>query len=125
MTENPTTQPKKPKRIRTKYKAAVRLDTLKELENTTVSSFTQLAEKVILIDDVPFGKAQYTDTSGEDKYYKLTTGRKADFLRLIEHHAIIQFVGIKCHIAKVFKDEEKEDIGNIYLERHKQKIKNS
>jgi len=119
------TEQEKPKRIRTKYKATVRLEMLKELENTTVSSFTALAEKVILIDDVPFSNATYKDANGKEQKYKLTSGRKQDFLRLIEHHAIIQFIGIKCHIAKVFQDEEKEQIGNIYLQKHIDKVKNS
>ena len=113
------------KRIRPRYHATLNYKELKELENTTVGSFLELAEKVILIDKIPFKKATYEGADGTEKNYKVTTGRKNDFLRLIEQRAVIKPIGIKYHIVKVFAEEEQDEIGNIYLQKHIDKIRHS
>ncbi|MCL2577262.1 MAG: hypothetical protein FWE27_04340 [Defluviitaleaceae bacterium] len=68
-------------------------EALKNLQNSTVRSVFELVNKVILIDGKPFGEATYKDANDEDKPIKLTTGRRSDFLRKIESHAIIEYIG--------------------------------
>lgn len=98
---------------------------LKNLENTTVGSFLELVKKVILIDGTPFGQVKYTNANGKESSIKLTTGRKSDFLRLIESYAIIEFIGIKCHIVKVFDDADRGKLGDFLVQKRIDKMKHS
>jgi len=118
------TAPEK-KRARVKFSTALNYEALKNLENTTVGSFLELANKVILINGKSFGDATYTTAEGKEQNFKLTLGRKNDFLRLIESFAIVELIGIKCHIAKVFDKSEREELGNVLLQKRIDKMKHN
>jgi len=113
------------KRVRPRFSTTLNYVALRGLENTTVGSFLELVGKVILIDGKPFEEATYKSADGKEQSLKLTTGRKADFIRLIEHYAIIEFIGIKCHIVKVFDESEQGELRNILLQKRIDKIKHN
>ena len=113
----------KKNRTRVKFNATLNFEALKSLENTIVGSFIELAHKVILIDGKPYDEAKYTTANGNEQNLKLTTGRKNDFMRLIEPHAIIEPVGIKYHIKKVFNDKEQETLGDVLLQKRIDKMR--
>jgi len=96
---------------------------LKDIESSTVGSLLELVKKVILIDGKPYEEFTYKNANGVKRNIKLTTGRKSDFLRLIESYAIIDFIGIKCHIVKVFDDSDREKLGEFLLQRRIEKMK--
>jgi len=100
---------------RISYNASVNYDVLKSLEGTTLSNCLELVKRVILIDGEPY----------DSEKIKLTTGRKNEFLRLIEYHAIVEFFGIKCHIKIVFDNDTLGTINNIQTEKRLNIIKNS
>ena len=123
----PATQPKQGTNVQ---RAKVEYDTvtlnhkaLKDLESSTVGSLLELVNKVILIDGKPYKQVTYINANGKERNIKLTTGRKSDFLRLIESYAIIEFIGIKCHIVKVFDDSDREKLGEFLLQRRIEKMK--
>jgi len=114
------------KRGKVEYEnASLNYEALKNLENSTVRSVLELVNKVILIDGIPFGKATYKDANGNNKPIKLTTGRRNDFLRTIESHAIIKFIGIKCHIVKVFNVSHHEKLDEFLIQQQIEKMKHT
>ena len=124
MSESKATE--KEKRGKVEYEnATLNYEALKSLENSTVRSVLELVNKVILIDGKPFIEATYKNADGEDKPIKLTTGRKSDFLRKIEGFAIIEYIGNKCHIAKVFGELEREKLGEVLLQKRIEKMKHT
>ena len=90
-TQNPasTTEKQKQKRVKLEYKATLDYGVLKNLEDSTVASFLELVNKVILIDDKPFGEVTYTNGNDKESHIKLTSGKKEDFLRLIENYSTL------------------------------------
>ena len=98
---------------------------LKNFENSTLRSFSDLVHKVILIDGKPFGQVKYINSKGKESGIKLTEGRKNDFLRLIESYAIVEFIGIKCHIVKVFDDADQRKLGDFFVQKRIDKMKHS
>ena len=112
-------------RVRVEFEPTLDYGALKNLENTTVSSFLDLVKKVILVDGMPFGEVTYKDANDKVKRIKLTNGRKSDFLRLIESYAIVEFIGIKCHIVKVFDDSDRGKVGEFLVQRRIDKMKHS
>ena len=102
---------------------SIDLEALKALENTTVSSCLELVKRVIVLDGKHFGDITYTNAKGQVKNIKLTAGRKTDYLRLIECYAEINFIGIKCHIVKVFNDSDREKLGDFFLQKRMDKMK--
>ena len=102
--KNPNDEQKQ--RSHKKYLPSIDLSTLKALEGTTTSSFTDLAQAVILIDGVPYDK----DT------LPMSKARKIDFERLIAHYAKLEIYGSrKYHVKSVFRRIEKEIENDIEL----------
>ena len=115
----------KKSRVYLDYKATLDYGALKNLESTTVGSFLELVNKIVLIDDKPFGEVKYTNGNGKESHIKLTAGRKEDFLRLIENYAIIEFIGIKCHVMKVFENSDREKISDFLVQKRIDKMKHN
>jgi hypothetical protein len=120
----PAVDKPKAKRVRLNYTTTIDTDALKLLEKKTLGSFRALAKKVVKIDGVPFGDARYINAEGNESSYKLAGGRKEDLLREIRHNAMIEFIGMKCHVAKVYVGDEEKVIGDFYTEKHKIRLSN-
>jgi len=92
---------KRKKRTHIKYKLSISHTALKKLEGIPQNSFLTLAKSVILID----GKAYNED------YLPLTTERKNDFRRLIEHYAVLEITGKrKYHIKRVYTKKQRDEL---------------
>lgn len=100
------TPDKKKKRKHRKYKTAINLPALKELEGTTAGSFLDLSKAVILIDGKPY----------DEECLALSKERKNDFRRLIEHYAVIDVIGKrKYYIKRVYSKEQREELNRLEL----------
>ena len=106
------------------YTATVDYEALKNLEGNILGNFLELVHKVILIDGKPYTEWTYIDKDEEKKVkiHKITTGRKTEFLSLIEKYAIVEFVGIKCHILTVLNEKDMEEIRKAKILKHIEKI---
>lgn len=111
-------------RIRLKFDVEIDYDALKSLEKKTMGSFLELVNKVILVDKKPFGEATYINSNGKEQHYKLTTGRKKEYTRIIEHYALLEFNGNKCYVVKVFDKSEREKLEETLLQNRIDKIQN-
>ena len=87
--KNPNDEQKQ--RSHKKYLPSIDLSALKALEGTTTSSFTDLAQAVILINGVPYDKDALP----------MSKARKIDFERLISHYAQIEIYGKRKYYIKV------------------------
>ena len=93
-------------RTKKKYLPSIDLSALRALVGTTTSSFTDLAEAVILVNGVPYDR----DT------LPMSKARKMDYERLIAHYAKLEIYGSrKYHVKSVFTRIEKEIENDIEL----------
>jgi phosphoglycerate-specific signal transduction histidine kinase len=89
------------KRTHRDYKLSINHTALKNLEGITQSSFLALAKCVILIEGKPYSNKDLTPS----------TERKNDFRRLIEHYAMLDFIGQrKCCIRQVYNKKQRGEM---------------
>jgi hypothetical protein len=103
----------KPTRRKYEYEPSLDYDALKKLEGKLEENFTSLVKKVIKIDGKPYDKWTYTDKEGKTQIQKITTGRKTEFLHMINKYAVLEKVGNKYHIMSVVDKETDDEIKNI------------
>jgi len=109
-------------RQKIKYTATVDYEALKKLEGNILANFLELVHEVILIDEKPYAEWTYIDKNGDTQIQKITNGRKTEFLSLIEKYAIVEFIGIKCHILAILDEKDIEEIRKAKIQRHIEKI---
>ena len=112
-------------RPRIKYNVTINYTALKKLDKTVANSFLDVVRKVILIDGKPFDEYRYTNIKNERVKLKLHNGRRATFEKMIRQYAEIAYDKNKCEIVKVFDNDELDEIGNVYLQKRKDKIQHS
>ena len=105
------------------YTATINYEALKSAEGIIFGNFSELVYKVIRIDGKPYTEWAYIDDEdGNAKPLKITTGRKTEFLSLIEKYAIVEFIGIKCHVLTVLDEKDIEEVRKAKIQRHIDKI---
>ena len=104
------------------YTPTVNYEALKKLDGLILDNFLELVQKVILIDNTPFAEWTYIDEEGNAKGLKITNGRKKEFLSQIKRFAIVEFVGIKCHILTVLDENAIEELRKAKIQKHIEKI---